>query len=141
VLPPLQTSEHVDNWLKKMQDRFPKELTESEIEDWQRDLGSYPIAAIDFAFDTHRRNARFFPNPVDILELCRAWQPMQGNYKKIPASEYGKGYSDADMLWLYHRYFAQRNSLPNRPMTDSEIDKLLDELDKHRGRKPAWKVA
>jgi hypothetical protein len=54
---------------------------------------------------------------------------------------YGQGYNEEDMRWLYKRYQAKRGHLPKKPMTDAEIDQLLDELDVKRGRSPQWRKA
>jgi hypothetical protein len=53
---------------------------------------------------------------------------------------FGKGYGTNDVMWLYERYMSMKDSLPNRPMTDGEIDKLLSELDtKREGGAPEWR--
>lgn len=54
-------------------------------------------------------------------------------------SRHGRGYHTNDILWLFDRYTRKKDSLPERPMTDGEINTLLDELDRHRGRKPIWR--
>jgi hypothetical protein len=54
---------------------------------------------------------------------------------------HAEGYGAEDMLWLYERYQQKRKTLPNRQLTDAEINVLLDELDTKRGRKPAWRQA
>jgi hypothetical protein len=53
---------------------------------------------------------------------------------------YGQGYGTADVKWLLHRYFQFAASLPNRGITEAEVNMLLDELDTKRGRVPAWRV-
>jgi hypothetical protein len=55
-------------------------------------------------------------------------------------SRHGKGYHLNDIQWLLIRYERMKDSLPNRPMTDAEIDKLLAELDsKRQGGAPQWR--
>jgi hypothetical protein len=86
-----------------------------------------------------------------MVTRCQCWLSWRGNIERMPEvtdpcsaacrNRHGKGYHTDDIAWLLKRYVGKKDSLPNRPMTDSEIDKLLEELDKHRGRKPAWKVA
>jgi hypothetical protein len=52
---------------------------------------------------------------------------------------YGQGYGEQDITYLWKRYKEKRDSL-NRPLTDGEIELLLDDLDVKRGAKPAWRV-
>jgi hypothetical protein len=140
VMPPLSVLEHVDSWLKKMLLAFPEkgELSELEIEDWHRDLGVFPQQAIDFAFETHRRNGRFFPRYADILDLCIGWEP-EAKYRPGCSREclgrHGKGYAWNDMYWLFNR---MNQEIKAGREVDSEA--LLKELDsKRQGGPPAWR--
>jgi hypothetical protein len=146
VMPPLSVLEHVDNWLKKMLDYHPAKgsLSESEIEDWHRDLSPFPVEAIDYSFEAYRRNGGKFPVPRDILDVCVTWAP-EPKYKPGCSREctarHGKGYSEVDVKKLWELYTSKIGQLPNRPLTDTEVDQLLDELDRWRGKSPAWRVA
>lgn len=52
---------------------------------------------------------------------------------------HGQGYGEADIKYLLNRYVLTRDALPNRPLTDGEINGILDDLDKKRGSAPAWR--
>lgn len=137
----------INRALKVQLQTFPqKELFAEEIGNWERDLDPFPVEAIEWAFDNWRRNGRWFPVYGDILDLCIEYQPKEEpQYKpgcsKECLAQHGKGYNWNDIRWLYDRYFSIRDSLPRRPMTDGEINKLLDDLDKKRGKAPAWRQA
>jgi hypothetical protein len=145
VIPPLSVFDRIDSLLKEQLAIFPTkgELTDAEIEHWHRDLSRYSMEAIEFAFETHRQLAMFFPVYAQIIDLCKTWVAPQA-YKPGCSSEckdrHGRGYGEADVLWLLKRYMALRQSLPNRSLTDGEINKLYDELDQKRGQCPAWRA-
>jgi hypothetical protein len=145
VMPLLSVSERIDSLLKEMLNIFPSkgEVTDAEIEHWHKDLQPFPIQGIEWAFDTHRRNGRFFPVYGEILDLCIAWEPSTG--QSVCTAEckrkHGKGYGSNDILWLLQKYNEKRASLPSRPLIDAEVDSLMDDLDKHRGHKPQWRAA
>jgi hypothetical protein len=144
-MPPLTVFERVNELLKEHLAIFPSktELTEAEIEHWHRDLESYPLAAIEWAFDNWRRNGRFFPVFADIIDLCSAWAPHQQMREKGCSQEcqsrHGKGYGDVDMLVFAKLFLAKRGEL-NRPLTNAELDGVLDEVDKKRGGAPEWRA-
>lgn len=140
--PLLNVSDAIDSILKEMQNIFPKELTDAEIEHWHRDLQPFPIPTIEWAFDAHRRNGRFFPVFGEILDLCIAYAPNNG--QPICDSEckrrHGKGYGSNDILWLLEQHNRKRDEL-NRPLTEAELEPLYEALDTHRGHKPQWRAA
>jgi hypothetical protein len=142
VMPPLSVLELVDSWLKKMLTAFPAkgELSESEIEDWHRDLGVYPAEAINYAFETHRRHGNFFPLYHDILDMCIGWEP-EPEYKPGCSREclarHGKGYNEIDVKNLYH--MVEREIAAGRPIDE---EALLAELDRKRPQgAPEWRRA
>jgi hypothetical protein len=126
---------------------FSKELTEAETNFWLMLMDEWSVNEMRYAFDNWNRNGRFFPKPKDIIEQIEAYRlSVKGKYGHPTCDaqcreRHDKGYGAEDMLWLYNRYLAKKDSMPNRPMNDTEIDGLLDELDTKRGRKPAWRQA
>jgi len=146
MLPSSQKLDAIDNCLQKMLDAFPQKgrLTPEEVQDWHRDLTPFSLQAIEFAFDSHRRNAIFFPLYGQILDLCISFDGTNipkntTNCDAICKARHGKGYSEVDIKYLWEIYTEKRESLPNRPMTDLEIDSLLNDLDRKRGHKPVWR--
>lgn len=145
--PSSQKLDVIDNWLQRMLDKFPekKTLTEQEIEDWHKDLGHFGIAAIDFSFEHWRTSGLFFPLTGPILDMCISYDPepeklVSSNAGKIPPEQYGQGYNETDMHELFKIYVSKMHTLPNRPITDGEINGLLDILDaKRKGGAPAWR--
>lgn len=154
VMPPLSVFDRIDSLLKEHLKVFPTkaELTEGEIEHWHRDLGRFPIQAIEWAFENWRLNGHFFPVYDDILSQCRAWEPEQ---KYMPGcsrecqSRHNKGYGEQPFKGIHditrlnelvrRKIEKEKRTLAN-PLTDAEIDGLLDELDKMRGGPPEWRV-
>jgi hypothetical protein len=118
-------------------------LEQGEIERWVQDLSQFPIAAIEWAFENWRRSGRFFPVPGDILDQCIAWAPSTGTTlcDAECKKRHGKGYGSNDIVWLLAKYNQKRAQLPNRPLTDGEVEALMDDLDKHRGHAPLWRAA
>lgn len=51
---------------------------------------------------------------------------------------FGQGYNETDMGFLWTLYKSKREVV-KRALSSEEIDKLLNELDEKRGRKPAWR--
>ncbi len=145
IIPPLNKQELIEDCLKIQLETFPSKgtLEPEEINRWITDLGRYSEEAIKFAFEEHRTLAMFFPVPAQIIDVCKTWQAPAA-YKPGCNSEcrdrHGRGYGESDVLWLLKRYMAVRESLPNRPLTDGEINKLYDELDQKRGQAPAWRA-
>jgi len=144
VVQPLTWFDRVDDLLKLQLATFPSktELTEEEIERWHRDLEKYPIEAIDWAFDNHRRLSRFFPVPSDILDQLRTWEPEQkyvDGCSRECQKRHGKGYGTNDMVWLAEAYVMASKRLNRKALTDVEWEELLDQLDKKRGESPEWR--
>lgn len=146
VMPPLTTFDRIDSLLQHELERFRStkaEITEEEVEHWHRYLEPYPLQAIEWAFDSYRRNGNFFPVYGNIIDLCKAWRPTEaqaGLCEPFCRARHGKGYHANDMIWLWDNYNRLRGQLPDRPLTDGEINTLLDQLDKHRGRAPEWRT-
>jgi hypothetical protein len=145
VMPPLNVSERIDSLLKEHLSVFPSkpELTDAEIEHWHKDLSPWPIAAIEWAFDCWRRNGRFFPVYGDILDLVTAWEPAETTKRGCSReckNRHGKGYNENDIAKLFKMYTARMNEI-SRPITDAEIEVMLYDLDKWRGKSPEWRVA
>ena len=146
LIPPSSTLDRIDYWLMEMRRTWPqKELETEEIANWHRDLGRFPVEAIDWAFDSHRRNGRFFPIYGQILDLCITWEPKQkGGYyapgcSKECKAKHWTGYNQRDIMHLYDAYVAKRQEL-NGPLKKPEILALFDELDKWRGKPPEWRM-
>jgi len=144
LIPPSSLLDVIDRCLKDLQRTWPnKELTTEEIEHWHADLGVFSRGAIEYAFECWRRNGRFFPVFGDILDLCVTFQPPEVTKRgcSIECRErHGKGYNENDIAKLFKLYETRISQL-SRPMTDAEINKLLDDLDKWRGKRPQWRVA
>lgn len=142
--PLLNRPDKIDALLKIQLETFPhKELTAAEIERWHRDLDDYRMEAIEWAFDNWRRNGNKFPVPHSILEQCEAFAPVNTATKLCDnecQSRHGKGYGENDMLWLWRKFSSVRATL-NRPLTESEHQALLNELDQVRGQSPEWRTA
>lgn len=137
---PLIVSDRIDSLLKEHLAIFPEkvELLPEEIEHWHRDLSPFPIAAIEYAFDTHRRNARRFPVYGNILDICVTWEKPQ-EYKPGCSAEclarHGKGYNEVDIKNLYR--MAVREMKADRVV---DYDALLTELDSKRpDGPPEWR--
>jgi hypothetical protein len=100
-----------------------------------------------FAFDNWNRNGRYFPKPKDVLEQVEVYRQTVPKNKygypdcdAICKAQHGKGYSGEDILWLWKRYNDMLATLPNRAMTEAEVDGLLRELDSRRkGGAPEWR--
>ena len=144
VIPPLSKLQRIDELLKVQRETFPqKELTSEEIERWERDLSNYPIEAIEYAFDNHRRLAMFFPVPAQILELCQSYLPNLRDPNACDAdcqSRHGRGYGELDIQKLFKLFVAKRQQI-GRQLNATEFELLLQDLDRVRGRKPDWRAA
>jgi len=143
TIPPLSKLNRIGELLQIQSETFPqKELSPAEIARWEQDLSDYPIRAIEFAFEEHRTLAMFFPVPAQILDICKTWEAPE-EYRPGCDSEckarHWKGYSESDVLYLWERYQAKLATLPNRALTESEVNLLLDDLDKKRGYAPEWR--
>lgn len=117
---------------------FGKELSSDEVKIWVDFLKPFSLAELRYAFDHWNKNARFFPKPKDIQELVDAFRLSSANAKPIRYEHYGEGYGAQDMIWLFHKYQAQR-AQQTRPLTRVQIFRLLDELDQVRGSAPEWR--
>jgi hypothetical protein len=144
LIPRLNLLDIIDRGLKDMQRTWPnKELLTEEIQHWHADLGPFTAQAIEYAFECWRRNGHFFPVYGDIIDLCIAFEPISTTRRgcSIECRErHGKGYNENDVAKLFKLYETRMSQL-SRPMTDAEIDKLLDDLDKWRGKHPEWRAA
>jgi hypothetical protein len=145
LMPPSNVLDRIDYWLKDQLREFPSkgELSIEEIEHWHQDLGRFPIAAIDWAFDSWRKSGRFFPVYGVILDYCAAWEPPQASQhvpgcSKECAARHGRGYHMNDVRWLYRAYVKKREEV-NGPLNEPEIELLLGALDKKRGKPPDWR--
>lgn len=146
IVPTSQKQDAIDRLLQKMLDAFPAKgtITPDEIADWHRDLNPFSLEAIEFAFDSHRRNAIFFPIYGQIIDLCISYDPP-GQQLRTTArcddeckSRHHKGYSEVDVKHLWELY-EKRREMVQHPMTEEEIEILLCDLDKKRGSKPEWR--
>jgi hypothetical protein len=140
VMPPLNVLDRIDALLKEQLTQHPEkgELTDAEIEHWHRDLSPFPIVAIEYAFETHRRNSRYFPQYGDILDICVTWEPEK-KYKPGCSREcrarHGKGYNEVDVKNLYK--MVVREVEAQRPVNE---ESLLSELDSKRpAGPPEWR--
>ena len=154
-MPLLSVSAKIDSLLKEMLTTFPSkgEVTVEEIEHWHRDLQPFPLPAIEWSFDTHRRNGRFFPLYGEILDLCISWEPAQrdtrvcdAECRKKHGTGYGenhvKGFFDVTFLGeLVREKIVANKRTRDQVLTDDEIEQLCVELDKKRGGAPVWRTA
>lgn len=149
---PLLLLDVIDNWLKEMRRMWPaKELEMEEIEHWHLDLRDFPQETIDQAFENWRRNGRKFPIYGDIIDLCIAYQPEPKHPTGCNAeckARHRNGYGEApfegmhDITFLNElvvRKIQKEKRTREQRFTDAEIEGLLDQLDKKRGRAPAWR--
>jgi len=127
----------LENCLTRTALLFSRVLTVEEAQVWKDFLASYPSGAIEYAFENWQRNGKFFPKPADILELIRAYHI--DHREKISYDHQGEGYGENDLLYLWKRFVSLKASLPNRALTDAEINSLLDDLDEKRGETPSWR--
>lgn len=143
ILPTSQKLDAVLKWLQKMLDAFPQKgkVTQEEIEDWCRDLTPFSLQAIDFAFESHRRNALFFPLYGQILDLCISYDPPEqqvrstANCDAICKARHGKGYGWRDM---YAAYELMRQAVKEGRKIDSEeILKIINS--KREGGAPEFR--
>ena len=141
--------ELINRVLKVQLQTFPqKELFAEEIGNWERDLDHFTVEQIEWAFDCWRRNGRWFPVYGDIIDLCIAYEPPtksthQPGCSRECKERHWRGYSGQDMIILYELYnkkIAAEKRPKDKPLTDAEMDLLLDQLDKHRGKAPGWRA-
>lgn len=142
--PTSQKLDAIDSWLQKLLDAFPAkgQLTTEEITDWHKDLTPFSVDAIDYAFETHRRNAIFFPIYGQILDLCISFNPPNlpvGNPRcgTECKSRHGKGYHFNDFFWMLTKLRAPCVVGPlanprKKKATEEEIQDLLRECDEKR---------
>ena len=129
----------LENCLMRTGLLFSRSLTVEEAQVWKDFLVTYSPEAIEYAFENWQRNGKFFPKPADILELIRAYRITKRVKPRTTYEHHGEGYNESDILYLFKRMVALKASLPNRQLTDGEINSLLDDLDKKRGETPAWR--
>jgi hypothetical protein len=127
--PTSQKLDVIDSCLQKMLDCFPQKgrLTVQEIDDWHRDLSPFSAEAINFAFDSHRRNALFFPVAGQILDLCISYDPPdQRSTVTCDAAckaQHFKGYQWSDIRYLWKRVVGEEPFHFNN--TNPRISKVL----------------
>jgi hypothetical protein len=142
LIPPSSKLDAIDACLKDMSRTWPmKELTPEEINHWHLDLGVFPLLAINWAFDSWRRNGRFFPVFGDILDLCVAWEPKVSGHAICNVEckrRHYRGYGETDMIKLWKLY-GDKHQNRLTPLTDAEWEALYDDLDKWRGKAPEWR--
>jgi hypothetical protein len=144
IVPPLSKLSRIGELLQIQVETFPqKELTSAEVERWGQDLNAYAIEAIEYAFDTHRRLAMFFPVPGQIIELCRSYLPESETTTRSCEPEcqerHGRGYGWTDIMKLWKLYNGKFAEL-KRKLTPAEWEELYVEVDKARGQVPAWRA-
>jgi hypothetical protein len=78
-------SEHSERQvlLKTCQLLFAKDLEEKDSEYWAKFLVQFSLAELRYAFEHWNRNARWFPKPKDISDLCDEYRVELAN-KEIP---------------------------------------------------------
>jgi len=144
IVPPLSKLSRIGELLQVQVETFPqKELTSAEVERWGQDLTAYAIEAIEYAFDTHRRLAMFFPVPAQIIELCHSYLPESETTTRSCEPEcmerHGRGYGWNDIMKLWKLFNAKFEQL-GRKLTSTEWEELYAEVDKARGQVPAWRA-
>jgi hypothetical protein len=117
---------------------YARVIQAEEFSIWKKFLESEPPQAVDWAFQDWQRNGRFFPRPHDILELIAAFKVKIDPPKRERYEHHGEGYGEQDIKLLW-RLQKEKRTAVNRPLTDAEIDGLLNELDRRRGASPAWR--
>lgn len=143
ILPTSQKLDVIDKLLQKMLDAYPAKgrITTEEVQDWHKDLTPFSVAAIEFAFESHRRNAIFFPLYPQIIDLCISYDPpdqqvrTNANCDAICRARHGKGYNSNDMMWLFHK---MQQAYATGDVPDTEA--LMTQLDaKRHGGAPEWR--
>ena len=126
-----------DNWNRNGR-FFPKPKDISDLCDAFR----LSLANQNNPVGCHRCNWTGFyqvkPKPDRVVSPCPCRTKPQLRERRRDPHE-GRGYGANDIMWLYKRYMATKDSRPNREMTENEINKLLDELDAKRGESPEWR--
>ena len=143
IVPPLSKLDRIGELLQIQLETFPqKELTPAEIARWEQDLSGFSLEAIEFAFDTHRQLAMFFPVPFQIIDICKTFVPPKAFAQGCNAEcrdRHGKGYGENDILYLVREH-AKKRAQVNRKLTTSEWGVIYDSLDKLRGGSPEWRA-
>jgi hypothetical protein len=141
IMPTSRKLDAIDHWLQKMLNAFPAKgtITPEEIQDWHRDLAHFSEAAIDYAFDTHRRNAIFFPVYGMVIDLCISYEPPVNEYHPSPENRklYGTTYNSNDFFWMLIKLNAPGavgplRAMRKKPPTVEEWNRVLDECDRKR---------
>ena len=148
LLRPSHESDRILVLIQESAEQFHVELENDKFQRWLRDLARYPLTAIEFAFEKWHLGGRFFPQPADIIELCKAWEPNIPQYVEgcdaLCKARHGKGYSGIDMKYLCSligkKIMAEKRR-SDQKFTEAEIDALLDQLDDKRGQSPDWRAA
>ena len=69
---------------------------------------------------------------------CGCWQAYRESGQSPKFAHFGQGYGAQDISFLW-KLFKNKRDVLKRPLTDAEINGLLDELDRQRKHSPAWK--
>jgi hypothetical protein len=77
MMRPLHEQDRIDSALGKMAIRLDKVLTESVVSQWHADLGSYPIAAIEYAADWCGKNLEKWPKWKQFAHALGTWMQEQ----------------------------------------------------------------
>jgi hypothetical protein len=70
---PLQEQDRIESALRSMAIRLDKVLTEPVIRQWYQDLGTYPVAAIEYAADWCGRNLEKWPKWKQFAIALDVW--------------------------------------------------------------------
>lgn len=119
--------------LRKAAVLFSKTLTPELVEIWAHVLKDYSPQAIEYAFENWMRNGEYFPKPVNIEELCKAYMG-EVRYRPIHFEHHGKGYGENDIKILWQIWVAKATEL-KRPLTLEEKEACWNEMNKKTGRK------
>jgi hypothetical protein len=93
-----------------------------------------------YACDNWARNGRFFPKPIDLLDLVDVYNRGLQPSKFTHYEHHGRGYGDGDMLALWKLVSAKSIQL-NRKLSIPEIWQELNVIDQRRpDGPPMWRV-
>jgi hypothetical protein len=138
LLRPLGESEKIEDALLQMSNRLGRPLSQERIEQFQRDLGSYPVSAIEWTLDSWARNLKVLPALSDLLQLLRTWHVENMPEEKCSDERryrHGKGYGTNDVLRLWKMRQASGKS-----WTEADYAAALNQLDRTRqGGAPEWR--
>ena len=138
LMRPSHEQERIDSALRRMVLRTNRSLSSEQIEMWHNDLSSYPVGAIEWAFDVWSRNSSKLPALGDIVALLNTWHvenaPEPG--EELEAQR-NTGYGRKDVLWLFKKVCAFARDKEKRPSNDDWL-RWINELDQRReGGRPS----